>query len=153
MYPNYIVGWAGFNCSYSGKWFGGFAGNVKTKTGVVRDYQTEAINNVLKQVKKMNGVKLLCKPYSMLELPKKSLVYCDPPYSGTTKYQNQFDTALFWQWVKDISRQGHDVYISEYDAPRGFECVWRKEVKSSLSANGRAGGCKTSVEKLFRCVL
>ena len=24
-YPAYFVGWVGFNCSYSGKWFGGFA--------------------------------------------------------------------------------------------------------------------------------
>ena len=56
-YPAYFVGWVGFNCSYSGKWFGGFAGETKTKTGVVRDYQTEAINNVAKQVEKMKGVR------------------------------------------------------------------------------------------------
>ena len=30
-YPAYFVGWVGFNCSYSGKWFGGFAGETKTK--------------------------------------------------------------------------------------------------------------------------
>ena len=28
--------------------------------------------------------------------------------------------------------------------------VWQQEVKSSLSANGVAGGSKVSVEKLFR---
>jgi DNA adenine methylase len=28
-YPAYFVGWVGFNCSYSGKWFGGFAGEQK----------------------------------------------------------------------------------------------------------------------------
>lgn len=54
-YPNHLVGWAGFNCSYSGKWFGGFAGEVKTKVGTVRDYQSEAIRNVEKQVTKMGG--------------------------------------------------------------------------------------------------
>lgn len=53
-YPSYLVGWVGFNCSYSGKWFGGFAGETKTKIGTIRDYQLEAINNVAKQVKK-NG--------------------------------------------------------------------------------------------------
>jgi hypothetical protein len=30
-----------------------------------------------------------------------------------------------------------------------FECVWSKEVKSSLSANGKSGGNKNSTEKLF----
>ena len=32
------------------------------------------------------------------------------------------------------------------------EWIWRQEVKSSLSANGKAGGSKTSVEKLFKVV-
>jgi DNA adenine methylase len=45
-YPAYFVGWVGFNCSYSGIWFAGFAGETKTKIGTVRDYQTEAINKV-----------------------------------------------------------------------------------------------------------
>ena len=31
-----------------------------------------------------------------------------------------------------------------------FECVWQKEAKSSLSANGKIGGNKLSVEKLFK---
>ena len=57
-HPAYFVGWVGFNCSYSGKWFGGFAGETKTKIGTVRDYQTEAINNVAKQVEKIGGNKV-----------------------------------------------------------------------------------------------
>lgn len=35
MYPHYYVGWVGFNCSYSGKWFAGYAGDTKTK---IRSY-------------------------------------------------------------------------------------------------------------------
>ena len=41
-FPAHVVGWVGFNCSYSGKWFGGYAGNTKTKNNTVRDYQDEA---------------------------------------------------------------------------------------------------------------
>ena len=44
------------------------------------------------------------------------------------------------------------VFVSEYDVPDDFECVWSQEVKSSLSANGVAGGNKVSVEKLFKVV-
>ena len=33
--------------------------------------------------------------------------------------------------------------------PSDFICIWEKEVKSSLSANGKIGGSKNSVEKLF----
>jgi DNA adenine methylase len=43
------------------------------------------------------------------------------------------------------------VFVSEYNAPDDFVCVWQKEAKSSLSANGKIGGNKTSVEKLFVC--
>jgi len=150
QYEPHIVGWVGFNCSYSGKWFGGFAGETKTKIGTVRDYQTEAINNVAKQVKKMKGVIFQNKPYYELELPPNSIVYCDPPYEGTTKYANDFDHKLFWSWVRNISKQGHTVFVSEYNAPDDFVCVWQKEAKSSLSANGKIGGNKVSVEKLFK---
>lgn len=41
------------------------------------------------------------------------------------------------------------MFISEYNAPDDFVCVWQKEAKSSLSANGVIGGNKISTEKLF----
>ncbi len=151
-YPPYFVGWVGFNCSYSGKWFGGFAGETKTKIGTVRDYQIEAINNVAKQVKKMEGVIFQNKPFLELELPLNSIIYCDPPYEGATGYADDFNHNTFWEWVRIISKQGHSVFVSEYSAPDDFECIWQKEAKSSLSANGRIGGNKISVEKLFRLI-
>lgn len=150
-YPSYFVGWVGFNCSYSGKWFGGYAGETKTKAGTVRDYQIEALKNVLNQVNKMKGVVFNNKQYYELELPPNSVVYCDPPYKGTTSYKTgSFDHPKFWDWCRNISKHGHTVFVSEYQAPDDFECVWQKEVKSSLSANGRTGGNKLSVEKLFK---
>ena len=151
-YLPHFVGWVGFNCSYSGKWFGGYAGETKTKLGTVRDYQSEAINNILKQVPKMRGVVFQNKPYYELELPPNSIVYCDPPYEGTTKYSSEFNHSIFWEWVRGISRQRHKVFVSEYNAPKDFQCVWEKQVKSSLSANGKSGGSKMSKEKLFRFV-
>lgn len=149
QYDAHIVGWVGFNCSYSGKYFGGFAGKTNTKIGTVRDYQAEAINNVLKQVEKMKGVEFTNKAYYDLQLPLNSIVYCDPPYEGTTNYANEFDHTSFWEWVRYISKQGHTVYVSEYKAPDDFKCVWSKEAKSSLSANGKIGGNKLSIERLF----
>ncbi len=153
-YPAYFVGWVGFNCSYSGKWFGGFADDYpesrRNKKGVLPNYQMEAINNIPKQVEKMKGVIFQNKPYYELELPPKSIVYCDPPYEGTTKYANDFDHNFFWNWVRNISKQGHTVFVSEYNAPADFVCVWQKETNSQLSANGKIGGNKVSVEKLFK---
>lgn len=48
------------------------------------------------------------------------------------------------------NRLGSDndkVFISEYNAPDDFECVWSKEIVSSLTKN--TGG-KTGIEKLFK---
>ena len=153
-YPAYFVGWVGFNCSYSGKWFGGFADDYpesrRNKKGVLPNYQMEAINNIPKQVQKMKGVIFKNKPYYELDLPPKSIVYCDPPYEGTTKYARDFEHNLFWDWVRNISKQGHTVFVSEYNAPDDFVCVWQKETNSQLSANGKIGGNKVSVEKLFK---
>lgn len=149
-YPDYLVGWVGFNCSYCGKWFDGFAGDAITKDGILRDFQSEAIKNCLKQVEKMNNIIFENKEYHELFIPKNSIIYCDPPYKSTTKYAYDINHNIFWDWVRNKSKEGHSVFISEYSAPPDFECVWQKESKSSLSANGSVGKSKLSIEKLFK---
>lgn len=146
---DHIIGYVGFNCSYSGKWFGGYAGKTKTKNGTVRDYQLEAFKNIMKQKENLKGLQLKCVKYNELHIPDNSIVYCDPPYANTTGYKDNFNHNEFWQWVRETSKT-NTVYVSEYNAPDDFKCVWQKEVKSSLSANGKIGGNKNSVEKLFR---
>ena len=147
-YPNFLVGWVGICCSYSGKWFGGYAGKVETKGGH-RDYQAEAFANVKKQLHGISGIKFVCSHYNYLDIPNESIIYCDPPYAETTGYSADFDHGAFWQWCRDKVKQNHQVFISEYSAPDDFICVWSQEVTSSLSANGKSGGSKKSVEKLF----
>ena len=152
-YDSKTLGWIGFGCSFSGDYFnGGCAGVVKTKEGTIRNYQTEAKKNILKQVPKLEGVKFFNKNYYDLEIPENSIIYCDPPYENTTKYvdRTEFNHILFWDWCREKSKQGHTVFVSEYNAPMDFECIWQKEAKSSLSANGKIGGNKLSVEKLFK---
>lgn len=147
-YPAWIVGWVGVACSYSGKWFGGFAGRVSTREGL-RDYQEEAHANLEKQLSTLRGVNFVHSSYESLIIPTQSIIYCDPPYACTTKYKDDFDHDKFWQWCREKVAEGHQVFISEYNAPDDFVCVWQQELKSSLSANGKSGGSKVSVEKLF----
>lgn len=152
-YKPHIVGWVGFNCSYSGKYFGGFANDYpesrRNKNGTLPNYQREAINNMPKQVEKLKGVVFQNLPYYEMIIPEKSIVYCDPPYEGTTKYKDGFNHLKFWSWVRQISLSGHTVFVSEYKAPSDFKCIWEKEVNSQLSANGKIGGNKLSTERLF----
>lgn len=54
---------------------------------------------------------------------------------------------VFWQWCREKVQQGHDIFVSEYQAPEDFICVWEKQVNSSLTKNT---GAKKNVERLFQ---
>ncbi|MCH7411162.1 DNA adenine methylase [Belliella sp. DSM 111904] len=148
-YSHFLVGWVGYVCSYRGKFFGGYAGKVKDKNGKVRDYQDEKSRNTLKQVEYLKGIEFKAVDFTELPIPENSIVYCDPPYRGTTGYQKSFDSDSFWNWVRNITKDGNTVYVSEYSAPKDFQCVWSKDIKNSLSNTENSGSVKTVTEKLF----
>lgn len=141
-YPDWYVGFVGFICSFRAKFFGGYSGYYTTKTGIQRNYIKERINNILKQ--NLDGIKLVCSSYDALDIPANSIIYCDPPYNGTTKYKESFDSDAFWQWCRDKAKEGHTVYVSEYNAPEDFKCIWEKQINSNLGNTA-----KTAIEKLF----
>ena len=136
LYPDWIVGFAGFCLSFGGSWFTSYT------RGENRNYAKEAINNTLSQSKLINGVEFYNYEYFDLPIPPNSLIYCDPPYEGKTGYKVKFDHAEFWQWCRDKSNEGHDVYISEYQAPEDFICLLEIE-------QNRGGHGKASIERLF----
>lgn len=146
-YDYALVGYYGFQMSYGGKWFGGFS---RTKKDIfwdkIRDHALSGYNASLKQFPKLKGVTFVLSTYDELTIPDNSIIYCDPPYANTTKYNNVFDSDKFWDWCRFQKSKGHTIFISEYFAPDDFICVWQKERKSSLTRN-RAD--KISVEKLF----
>ncbi len=135
-------GYAGFAFSYGGKWLGGWSRNSSGK----RDYVAESYRNAMKQSPNLQGINFRVCSYLELEVPANSLIYCDPPYFGTTSYKNKFDSAKFWDWCRAKKQEGHTVFVSEYTAPDDFQCVWEKEIVSSLTKNT---GAKKGVEKLF----
>ena len=73
-YKPELIGWVGFCCSYSGKYFGGYAGDYpesrRLKNGTLPNYQQEAINSTAKQIPKLKGVEFTNKNYWELEIPK-----------------------------------------------------------------------------------
>lgn len=145
-YPDWYVGFVGFICSFRGIFFSSYVRNdVLKKSGRVEHYQKEQINNILKQSAKLCDVKLECCSYDALDIPANSVIYCDPPYNDTTAYKTGlFDSDKFWQWCRNKVKEGYKVYVSEYNAPDDFKCVWQKDINSNLGTKS-----KTATEKLF----
>jgi DNA adenine methylase len=136
-----LKGYYGFSLSYGGKFFGGYR---RDKIGK-RDYINEAYRDAIKQSKKLQGVVLCLFNYYELPIPTGSIIYCDPPYQGTTKYMSALDYEIFWEWCR-VKSKTNKVFISEYNAPDDFECIWQKEITSSLTKDT---GSKKGIEKLF----
>ena len=137
------IGWIGFMASYNGRFFdGGYNGNYKK-----RDYTKESIDNIYKQIESMKGVKFDFGNYNEINIPNNSIIYCDIPYKGTKQYSTSknFNHLEFWQWCRDMSEKGHKVFISEYNAPSDFKCVWEKKVNTAINHEKT----KKATEKLF----
>ena len=74
---------------------------------------------------------------------------CDPPYQGTTGYKTgAFDHDKFFEWCREQAKK-NVVFVSEYNAPDDFECVWQGEIKTNFASNRKAATHK-AVEKLFK---
>lgn len=144
-YKESLVAITGFCATYNAKWFGGYAGQVTTKIGTIRNYYDEAIRNILKQKEKLLNTEFIHKDFSELS-PTGCLIYCDPPYQGTTKYGigKDFDYELFWNKVREWSNT-NVVLISEYNAPEDFKCIYEKTLTTTLDKNSR----KKDTERLF----
>ncbi len=146
-FPPYLIGFVGFGCSHSGKWFGGYArGGFNVGTGLPRNYCAESKRSILKQAAKIKDVIIKNVSYEDLSIPSNSIIYCDPPYQHTTKYANEFSHKKFWQWCRNMASLGHKVFISEYTAPDDFVCLWERVVNNTLDKDT---GSKQGVEKLF----
>ena len=141
--PAELVSFVGFNTSFGGRWFGGYARGSNSK-GEPRNYTAEGKRNILKQLPKIQDVKFIHSSYRDLEIPPNSLIYCDPPYEGTKKYKDDFNHVDFWEWCRKKSKEGHVVYVSEYNAPADFKCLWTKTITCCLADSN-----KNRIEKLF----
>jgi len=147
-YPDELIGYVGFSMSFGGKWWGGYRRDKAGQKGDYTNMETQSRRSksaFLKQIPKLAIVEFYNLNYYDVLIPPKSIIYCDPPYQGATKYKSKFDHDKFWQWCRETSKS-HKVFISEYNAPPDFISVWQKEINSSLTKDT---GSKKGIEKLF----
>ena len=141
--PHHINSWIRFECSFGAKLDNGYA---KNKEG--RNYAEKGKNLAIKQSPKIQNVQFVCDSYENLDF-ENCLIYCDPQYQGTTGYKTgSFDHDKFYDWCREQAKK-NVVFVSEYEMPDDFECVWQGEVKTNF-ASQRSKATHKAVEKLFR---
>ncbi len=142
---DHYTAFVGFGCSYAGKYFGGYARNKKGG-----NYANAARQSLLKKINRMDYPTFFQADFLETYTPAFGcLIYCDPPYNGTTEYKGvkKFNTAQFWERCRWLEHNGHTVIISEYDAPADFGIVLEMPTKTDMhTKEGKA----PRIEKLFR---
>ena len=140
---------AAFQYSYNGREWGGYVSTYTRKNGTVDDIPKSRANHyaALRASPAFQSAALSHCDYRAHTPHAQCLVYCDPPYQGTTGYAGAgaFDHAAFWRTVRAWSAHAV-VLVSEYAAPPDFACVASMPKPSCL-----AGGHKQTarVERLF----
>lgn len=83
--------------------------------------------------------------YESVDIKPSSIIYCDPPYLGTSLYKQRLDHKKFYSWCEV---QDKPLFISEYNLDiKGFKIVGRFEKISKLN-NSKA--VKTiMIEKVY----
>ena len=146
-YPDELVGFSGICCAFGGGWGCGYARDSKKN-----NYTGEGHRSLKNQSPLLLDITWSSGNYDEMKLPEPdaTIIYCDPPYKGTAGYKVKFDHEKFYQWCRDKSKEGHKVYISEYNMPDDFELI--HEIELSCDIDKRTEGKDTKrIEKLFKC--
>lgn len=140
-----LKGFIGFGCSFGGKWFGGMA------RGGGRNYAAESARAIVRDVRSLGGCAIRCKSFfDWTPRARPFVIYCDPPYAGTTGYgaTGEFDHARFWAQAQAWERCGVPVFVSEYSCPVPHRVVWSKE--KTVHVAGGSEDRNKNLERLFR---
>ena len=115
---------------------------------IVRQIEIERLQSLqslqgLQRLQSLQSLQSLQVDYSEVDIPENSVIYCDPPYSGTNcgKYGG-FDSERFYRWA----REQDNIFISEYDMPDDFIVVDEIEKTVLSAANGNS---QKATERLY----
>jgi DNA adenine methylase len=136
-----------FGCSFGGKWCGGYAKNRPTQR-----YAEHASHQVVAKASDCIGTVL-----EHADFQEKcpgcwspgTVLYCDPPYAGTTGYTalKRFDSGAFWDWAGEHAQRGVNVFVSEYSAPDSWQLV--DEQVATQAGRLTPGSKEKRVDRLF----
>jgi site-specific DNA-adenine methylase len=131
---DFLVGYVGYEMSFGAKWFGGYVKRDDAKhRGDIYSYKS-----CMKQAPKLANIEFKCCSFDEYKDLEGYVIYCDPPYYGTTPYkQMDFPYRKFYDWCRKMSNK-NTVLISEYYMPDDFVCIWEKDTIVSLDSNKKS---------------
>lgn len=145
-YKKEYVSGIGHFATFGGGYFNsGYAQDPSGK----RNIYFERLKNARKQAGYFKNIQFVCCDYKTYISSnfENCVFYLDPPYRNTTGYANgRIDYDEFYNFVKEIGKNNF-VFISEYDMPDEFECVWQHTLKCSKNSFRKRSLDK--IEKLF----
>jgi DNA adenine methylase len=150
--PSALRGYVGFGASFGGKWFGGYGvAKVDQRHPHAEAWRSSSVV-IPRQaaVFAKYGTVFQCRPFGDHTPPPGTVVYCDPPYAGTTGYSTGgFDHASFYRTLRTWAAVGCHVYVSEYTVPENTPTtvIWSREKRNVLE---KGDNQRISVEQLFR---
>jgi len=149
-YEKHIVAYMEFLFTFGAVWGAGFVGNAQDRACVGRDRIGEGYRNAIKTQGEIDNIDFVFSCYQDLEIPNESIIYCDIPYENTAKYRgaNSFNHNEFWEWARKMTKAGHKVFVSEYNAPNDFICVWEKGINKQIPKKDKEN-YKKAIERLF----
>ena len=86
----------------------------------------------LQQLERLQRLEINCGSYLDYQYRDGDVVYCDPPYEDTAKYDKDgFNHKQFYDWV---ASRAYPVYFSSYEiSDNRFNVVWQTEKQSLLN--------------------
>jgi DNA adenine methylase len=112
-------------------------------------FAQSARSTLLKAAPLLAGTTILRADYRVHQPDGRTVVYCDPPYRGTTGYPGTppFDSDEFWTVAAEWSRRGAMVLVSEYVAPGDWRLIAETQKFSTVAGQSEAKTPRT--ERLF----
>jgi len=89
----------------------------------------------LQRLQQLQQLHFSCVSYDKVEIKPNSIIYCDPPYQGTAKYDKEFDHRKFLDWAH---HQENPVFISEYKInDKRFRPIFKMNKVQTLNPTSR----------------
>jgi site-specific DNA-adenine methylase len=108
----------------------------------------------LEQLELLERLEFSSLSYDQVDFKSNSIIYCDPPYNNTAKYDSHFNHSKFLNWANE---QTSPVFISEYKIDdKRFKPLFKIQKRSLLSQdktmkvkNEFVFGNKSAIDLLF----